>query len=107
MSYIIGNKCIDVCDTECVTACPVDAIHGPLHVGKSAEELAYLKSTGEINVLKDPQLYINPITCIDCNRCLPVCPVDAIDRNEREAILSDDEVSIHRNYSFYGEQYRG
>jgi ferredoxin len=25
-----------------------------------------------------PILYIDPIECIDCNACVPVCPVEAI-----------------------------
>jgi ferredoxin len=26
----------------------------------------------------DDRLYINPDTCIDCDACVPACPVDAI-----------------------------
>jgi len=25
-----------------------------------------------------PQLYIDPVECIDCGACVPVCPVSAI-----------------------------
>ncbi|MBI1930178.1 4Fe-4S binding protein, partial [Candidatus Poribacteria bacterium] len=49
--------CIDVKDTACVDACPVDCIH---------------TTEGE------KQLYINPAECIDCGACEPACPVSAI-----------------------------
>jgi len=26
----------------------------------------------------EPQLYIDPVECIDCGACVPVCPVAAI-----------------------------
>ena len=48
---------IDVKDKACVDVCPVDCIHGKD---------------------EDPQLYINPIDCIDCTLCVDACPVDAI-----------------------------
>ena len=32
MSYIIGSKCVGVCDTVCVDVCPVDCIHGPIDI---------------------------------------------------------------------------
>jgi len=32
MSYIIGNKCVSVCDTACVHVCPVDCINGPIDI---------------------------------------------------------------------------
>jgi ferredoxin len=51
------------------------------------------------------QLFINPDECIKCGACIPECPVDAIYRDEKEAILSNDEISIHRNYEFYGQKF--
>jgi ferredoxin len=29
-------------------------------------------------LLRTPQLYIDPVECIDCGACVPVCPVSAI-----------------------------
>jgi NAD-dependent dihydropyrimidine dehydrogenase PreA subunit len=46
-----------------VDACPVDCIH-PKKDEVGFEELA--------------QLYIDPVECIDCGACVPVCPVSAI-----------------------------
>lgn len=63
MAYIIAEPCIDVKDTACVDACPVDCIHPK----KSAAEFGEHK-----------QLYIDPRECIDCGACVPVCPVSAI-----------------------------
>lgn len=50
-------------DTACVDACPVDCIH-PKKDDPGFEE--------------DSQLYIDPVECIDCGACVPVCPVSAI-----------------------------
>ncbi len=57
MAYIICEPCIDVKDTACVEACPVNCIH---------------------TVEGENQLYIDPGVCIDCAACVPACPVEAI-----------------------------
>jgi len=63
MAYVIAEPCIGVKDTACVDACPVDCIHPR-------------KSEAEFDAA--PQLYIDPMECIDCQMCVPVCPVSAI-----------------------------
>ncbi len=63
MSYIIAEPCIGTKDTSCVDACPVDCIHPK----KDAEGYDAAQ-----------QLYIDPVECIDCGACVPVCPVTAI-----------------------------
>ena len=63
MPYIIAEPCIDVKDTACVDACPVDCIH------PKKDEPAFAESI---------RLYIDPVECIDCGACVPVCPVSAI-----------------------------
>lgn len=63
MAYVIAEPCIGVKDTACVDACPVDCIH-PRKDEAGFEEAA--------------QLYIDPVECIDCGACVPVCPVSAI-----------------------------
>ncbi|GAB4269890.1 MAG: 4Fe-4S binding protein [Opitutales bacterium] len=55
MTYVVTEKCVDCKFTYCAAVCPVEAFH-----------------EGE-NIL-----YINPDTCIDCNACVPECPVEAI-----------------------------
>ena len=55
--------------------------------------------------LEGKQLYIDPSMCINCGACVPECPVDAIYRDEDEAISNDDLESVHKNYEFYGLKY--
>jgi ferredoxin len=55
MTYTVTQYCVDCRYTDCVEVCPVEAFHiGPRMV------------------------YINPETCIDCDACVPACPVNAI-----------------------------
>ena len=63
MTYVITEPCINVKDTACVDACPVDCIH------PKKDEAEF--ETSEM-------LYIDPTECIDCGACVPVCPVTAI-----------------------------
>ncbi len=55
MSYIVTQHCVDCKYTDCVTVCPVDAFHEG-----------------------DRMVYINPDTCVNCDACVPACPVEAI-----------------------------
>jgi ferredoxin len=63
MAYIIAEPCVGTKDTACVDVCPVDCIH---------------PRKDEPNFAEAPQLYIDPVECIDCGACVPVCPVSAI-----------------------------
>jgi ferredoxin len=63
MPYVIAEPCIGVKDAACASACPVDCIH------PRSDEAAFPDAT---------QLYIDPVECIDCGACVPVCPVSAI-----------------------------
>lgn len=102
MSYIIGNKCVSVCDTACVNVCPVDCINGPLKIDGMGIEVENM-SKEELN---GKQLYINPDVCINCGACLPECPVDAIYSDEDEAIKKGDFDSVNKNYEFYGLKFK-
>lgn len=64
MAYVIAEPCIGVKDTACVDACPVDCIHP--------------RKNEDPRFAKEAQLYIDPVECIDCGACVPVCPVAAI-----------------------------
>jgi ferredoxin len=101
MSYIIGNKCVSICDTACVKVCPVDCINGPIDIKGLGEEVSSMSK----EELVDKQLYINPDVCIDCGACLIECPVDAIYPSEKEAIHFGDLESVNKNYEFYGFKY--
>ena len=55
MTYVVTESCVECKYTDCAAVCPVEALHE----------------------LPD-RLYINPDSCIDCDACLPECPVEAI-----------------------------
>jgi ferredoxin len=59
MTHVVVESCIRCKYTDCVEVCPVDCFHeGPT------------------------MLVIDPTECIDCEACIPTCPVDAIYRDE-------------------------
>jgi ferredoxin len=101
MSFIIGNSCIGCVDTACVDVCPVDCINGPIYIDRRGAEVRGMSDAEKA----DKQLYINPMDCINCGACIPECPVDAIYRDEDEAIKVGDEASVHTNYEFYGQVF--
>lgn len=55
MTYVVTGRCDKCKYTDCVEVCPVECFH-----------------EGET------MLYIDPDECIDCNACVPTCPVEAI-----------------------------
>ena len=59
MTHVVCQPCIDCKYTDCVVVCPVDCFY-----------------EGE------RMLYIHPDECIDCEACVPECPVEAIFRDE-------------------------
>jgi NAD-dependent dihydropyrimidine dehydrogenase PreA subunit len=69
MAYVIAEPCIGVKDSTCVDACPVDCIH-------PKKDTRYEDGRPGFNDVE--QLYIDPVECIDCGACVPVCPVTAI-----------------------------
>ncbi len=95
MPYTICEPCVGTCDTACVDVCPVDCIHGPISTDGSGQEC---KVEGFDPIGK--QLYIDPETCIDCDACVPACPVDAI--FEESQVPDKWKKYIPLNYQFYG-----
>ena len=69
MAYVIAEPCIGVKDASCVDACPVDCIHPKKSTGYE---------DGRPGFDEVQQLCIDPVECIDCGACVPVCPVSAI-----------------------------
>jgi len=61
MAYVITEQCTK--DEKCVEVCPVDCIH---------------PRKDEAGFDEAPQLYIDPVACIDCGACVPVCEASAI-----------------------------
>ena len=69
MTYIVAEPCVECKYTDCAAVCPVEAFHE----------------------LPD-KLLINPDTCIDCDACLPECPVE--ERLERHPELPQWDILI-------------
>jgi ferredoxin len=69
MAYVIAEPCVGVKDTACVDACPVDCIHPKKNT---------VYEDGRPGYDEVDKLYIDPVECIDCGACVPVCPVSAI-----------------------------
>ncbi len=55
MAYVVCEPCHDCKYTDCVAVCPCECFYH--------DNLA---------------LYIDPDECIDCDACVPECPVEAI-----------------------------
>ena len=55
MTHVVTKACDGCRYTDCVVVCPVECFY-----------------EGET------MLYINPDECIDCEACVPECPVEAI-----------------------------
>jgi len=79
MAYIVTEPCIKCKYGDCVEVCPVNCFY-------EAED----------------QLYINPDECIDCEACVPECPVNAIFSD-----ADTTQVWIDKNANFgYSEDKR-
>jgi len=61
MAFIIVDTCTK--DEKCIDVCPVDCIH------PRKDEPQFADAT---------QLYVDPVNCIDCGACVPVCEASAI-----------------------------
>jgi ferredoxin len=61
MAYVIVESCTK--DEKCIEVCPVDCIH------PRKDEPQFAEAT---------QLYVDPVNCIDCGACIPVCEANAI-----------------------------
>ena len=82
MPYVIAAACIDVMDRSCIEECPVDCIY---EGGR--------------------KLYINPVECIDCGACEPVCPVSAISQDRR--VAAEQREFVADNARFFAEPLPG
>jgi NAD-dependent dihydropyrimidine dehydrogenase PreA subunit len=107
MSFVIGSKCVSICDTGCIAACPVDCIHGPIDPDGQGSEAESMRKDDKLDGL---QLYINPSECIECGACLEHCPPRAIYEYEEDAIDDGEKMYVHKNYNFFEveipQQYR-
>jgi len=95
MAYVITDLCSGVCDTACVSVCPVDAIHGPLPV----DEVNLIPHPERPRRLPTVQMFIDPDACICCAACEPECPVTAI--FEEDDVPDERKDSIEANAAFF------
>jgi len=74
MTYVVTDQCIKCKYQDCVLVCPVDCFYEGANM-----------------------LVIHPDECIDCNVCVPECPVEAI---LPDSMLDDDDwVEFNRKYA--------
>lgn len=71
--YVVTQHCVDCKYTDCVAVCPVDAFHEG-----------------------DRILYINPDTCVNCDACVPACPVEAIYSEENLPAKFQSYIDINK-----------
>ena len=55
MTHVVSKPCFGCRYTDCVVVCPVECFY-----------------------IGEQMLYIHPDECIDCEACVPECPVEAI-----------------------------
>ena len=55
MTHVVAEPCFGCKYTDCVVVCPVECFYEG-----------------------DQMIYIHPDECIDCEACVPECPVEAI-----------------------------
>lgn len=78
MTYVVSRHCVDCKYTDCVAVCPVDAFHEA-----------------------DRILLINPDTCVNCDACVPACPVEAIYSEENLPSQYAAYLDLNKNAASY------
>jgi ferredoxin len=82
MAYVITEQCTK--DEKCVEVCPVDCIH-PRKGDPKFEEVA--------------QLFVNPVECIDCGACVPICEANAV--FALDDLPEEFKAAIEQNAQYY------
>ncbi len=82
MAYVITEACTK--DEKCVEVCPVDCIH------PRKDEPGFEEAT---------QLFVNPVDCIDCGACVPVCEYSAI--FALDDVPEESKAAIEKNAQYY------
>lgn len=82
MTYVITEKCLGEQYADCVEVCPVDCIYPGTY-------------KNEVFMVIDPDV------CIDCDACVPACPIDAIvasaDKDPEYAKINIELVPTFKN----------
>jgi ferredoxin len=72
MAYVVTQPCYDCKYTDCVVVCPTECFY-----------------EGE------RMLYIDPTECIDCQACVPECPVEAIFHEDDVPANQQDFIALN------------
>ena len=72
MPHVVCEPCYECKYTDCVEICPTSAF-------REGEKM----------------LYIDPEVCIDCESCVPMCPVDAIFRDDNVPAEWEEYVELN------------
>jgi formate hydrogenlyase subunit 6/NADH:ubiquinone oxidoreductase subunit I len=91
MRWTITRLCIDHLDKGCINICPVDCIYE--YVGDKKDKFPN-------------QLYIRPDECIDCGRCAPQYPWDAIYEEHAVPKIFDDDIMLNHMARFAPQDFR-
>ena len=78
MSFIVVGTCVGCKHADCVEVCPVDCFH----------------DAGDM-------LLIDPIECIDCGACVPVCPEKAIFGEDNVPAIFHEFIEINKEATNY------
>ena len=81
MTYVITQNCCN--DASCVPVCPVQCIR---------------PRPGDPDFTTAEQLYIDPVSCIDCGACLAECPVSAVEADYALPEHLSDYLDINAEY---------
>lgn len=78
MTHVITKTCDGCRYTDCVVVCPVECFY---------------------IVGDDKMIYIHPEECIDCEACVPECPVEAIYHEDDVPEDQQDYIQINADKS--------
>jgi len=76
MTHVVGKPCFACKYTDCVVVCPVECFY-------EGEQM----------------LYIHPDECIDCEACVPECPVEAIYHEDNVPEEEKDFIALNAEMS--------
>lgn len=83
MPHVVTGRCVDCRYTDCCVVCPVDCFY---------------------EVQNPRMLVIDPDTCIDCQLCVPECPIHAIFEAEELPTPYKDWADKNRDLFAAGQQ---
>ena len=82
MTHVVCQPCFGCKYTDCVVVCPVECFY-------EGEQI----------------LYIHPDECIDCEACVPECPVEAIFPEDDVPAEYRDDIAANRHFFSDGPGY--